>query len=365
MDIVDMMCSICYEQYDNTDRKPHIWSCGNHTCSSCIKSLNKLFETDRCPFCMNFTKLGNDKATNISLNMLSISTQLKNLVCYHLNLNNYLSLPLEFKKICAEHGKLCNLFDLQQRRPICISCFKSNKNKRVFVGVKSQKELIDLKIRDLEDMKPFLTVGLEDKIKDFKAIFNKNKLDGITKDLNNNLTERLATVKNQFNNLTKTLNTIYNNTVASIKANYDNMQQFILKGQRYVALYEDAVKKQMSDINSLNKKLSASCPDLKIPVHLSRSEFHCLKTVFTTSLSKPEINKNALKSKMLVDEFIDQIIAAVNSRQSKMIRSLKKSHLYNEESINKYVTLLTEIAGPGVKPNPKRLTTAPNVKSRF
>jgi hypothetical protein len=46
--IIQLECQICFEDYNNIDKKPVVLDCGHTICQNCLKSI--MLSSRRCPF---------------------------------------------------------------------------------------------------------------------------------------------------------------------------------------------------------------------------------------------------------------------------------------------------------------------------
>lgn len=106
MDIEDLCCGICQQNFDSTYRDPRMLHCGHSFCSVCLKDL---FSRDikACP------------EDGVSLNVISIEELPKNFA-----LLKFLSKspPKADNRLCADHKKLLEYMCIQDKSKVCANC---------------------------------------------------------------------------------------------------------------------------------------------------------------------------------------------------------------------------------------------------
>ena len=190
-----MDCKICFEKYNDFDRKPNVLNCGHLFCVKCLNTLPE----QKCPKCQQ---------TIISKSQIFLDEDRETESNYIINKDDDLS-TIEIKQIFNEIKFLDEKFNFNHK-------MKQIRNSKKFEGIKNEVNSETNKLTNIiYNNQDVILSKIEEKIKNFddkttellkhhnevhlkveslKYNFNSNKLD---QNAYKNLNEKLKEIKNE------------------------------------------------------------------------------------------------------------------------------------------------------------------------
>jgi len=342
-ELPDVLCSICYEPFDDDKHKSHIFKCGHHSCTACLKELQNTASGAVCMYCRDRNDTYTEDARRTSESLLALSTRFKDMMLFQINRNHYLAQRMEFRKVCATHNKPATLYDVPKAKPICIDCVKALKNLKLMTNIKSQQEIKAAKIQDLNEMRVFLEGLQAQQDQDMKGLKRKARMTELKKQVDETMKSRMDRLENEFKTLKTNLEKTHNAVLDNVKVYHDNLKAQINKGQEYIALYELAAKTQLKRIEEIKNAPESERNDKILAYDFSITDFVNIENELINSLTRENIEKKSEESLTRTRNLLQSIQNMVKDTQitRKDLKALARVN--DPETVKKNLQLLKTV----------------------
>ncbi|XP_016349047.1 tripartite motif-containing protein 35-like, partial [Sinocyclocheilus anshuiensis] len=137
----DISCPVCHEIF----KAPVLLSCSHSFCKECLQQFWRIKETQECPVCRRISSHA-DPPCNLVLKNLCES--------FRKERNERSSSGSE--EICSLHSEKLKLFCLEDKQPVCVECFISQKHvnhtvRPISEVVPSYKEELNTALKSLQE----------------------------------------------------------------------------------------------------------------------------------------------------------------------------------------------------------------------
>ncbi len=109
----DLSCPVCCEIFN----VPVLLSCSHSVCKECLQQFWRIKKTQECPVCRRRSPQGNPPLNLILKNLCESFLKERNEVC-----------SSESEEICSLHSEKLKLFCVEDKQPVCVVCFTSQKH---------------------------------------------------------------------------------------------------------------------------------------------------------------------------------------------------------------------------------------------
>lgn len=342
-ELPDILCSVCYEPFDNEKHKSHVFQCGHHVCINCLAELRNTSSNVVCMYCRNYSDSYNDNNPRTSASLLNLSSLFKDHMLFQINRNHYLAQRLEFRKICPAHQKPAKMYDVPKAKPMCIDCLKQYKNKVSVLNVKLQQEIKEAKIKDLDEMKVFLEGLYLNENTETKGVKYKARMAELKGQIEGTMKTRMDRLQSEFDNLKQNLDKTYNAVLGNIKLYHENLKTQISKGHEYIDLYELAAKTQLKRIEEIKNAPESERNDKILAYDFSITDFITVENELINVLNRENIEKKSNQSLDRTRQLVESVTKIVQDTKVTRQELLKLARVNDPETVKKNLELLRSV----------------------
>ncbi|KAK9978966.1 hypothetical protein ABG768_020702 [Culter alburnus] len=242
----DYICPVCHEIF----KAPVILSCSHSFCKECLQQFWRTKKTQECPVCRR--RSSKDKPPpNLAL---------KNLCESFLKERNERS-SSGSEEICSLHSEKLKLFCLEDKQPVCVVCFTSQKH-------------INHTVRPINEVVPSYKEELNTALKSLQEKLQHNE-----------------EMKGEFEETVQHIKSQAEHTERQIKQQFEKLHQFLRDEEEatITALREEEEqKKQMmkEKLEEMNRHISALSHTIKDMEEMMKANDVCFLKEFPVSVER-------------------------------------------------------------------------------
>ncbi|XP_067312946.1 E3 ubiquitin-protein ligase TRIM35-like [Pseudorasbora parva] len=317
----ELFCPVCCEIF----KVPVILSCSHSICKECLQQFWKIKETQACPICRR-------RSSNVNP---PVNLALKNL-CDLLIKEGNERRSSESEEICSLHSEKLNLFCLEDKQPVCLTCIISEKHTkhtfRPFSEVVSPYK---------EEFNTALT-SLKNKLKHGEEM--KGKCEKTIQHIESQAEHTERQIKEEFEKLHQFLRDEEEATITALREEEEQKKQMM--------------KEKLEEMNTHISALSHTIRDMEEMMKANDVSF--LKN-FTVSMERVQISQPdpRMSSGALID--VSHYLGNLRSRVwKKMLETVQQTPLIlDPNTANPWLTLSSDLTSVSFSDGDKTLPDNP------
>ncbi|XP_048056336.1 nuclear factor 7, brain-like [Megalobrama amblycephala] len=247
----DFSCPVCHEIF----KTPVLLSCSHSFCKECLQQYWRTKETKECPVCRRRSSKEDPP----------VSLALKNLCESFLKERNERR-SSGSEEICSLHNEKLKLFCLEDKQPVCLVCFTSQKH-------------VNHTFRPISEVVPSYKEELNTALKSLQEKLKQNKK-----------------IKGEFEKTVQHIKSQAEHTEHQIKQQFEKLHQFLRDEEEatITALREEEEqKKQMmkEKLEEMNRHISALSHTIKDMEEMMKDNDVCFLKEFPVSKERVQISQ--------------------------------------------------------------------------